>query len=56
MKETYSTLTQTTKDFCIDDETSTTDGLSASNAFIARQINDAVQYLFQQIRNYMEGN
>ena len=52
MRETYSTLLQTSQDFCIDDETSTTSGLSASSTFLARQINSTIQYLFQEIRNY----
>lgn len=52
MRETYSTLLQQCKDFCIDDETSTTSGLSASSSFLSRQINNTIQYLFQEIRNY----
>ena len=52
MKETYSTLLQQCKDLCIDDETTTTTGLSASSTFLAREINSTIQYLFQEIRNY----
>jgi len=52
MRETYSTLLQTTKDFCIDDNASSTSGLSSSSSFLASRINDTIQYLFDLTRNY----
>lgn len=51
-RETYSTLLQTTKDFCIDDSTSSTTSLSNTQAFLARQINATITYLYNQIKNY----
>ena len=52
MRETYSTLLQTTQDLCIDPETSSKTALSASSAFLARQLNDTIQYLYGEISNY----
>lgn len=52
MRETYSTLLQKSKDLAIDDKTSSTTSLSSSEVFLAREINDTVQYLYQQLRNY----
>lgn len=52
MRETYSTLLQTSKDFAGDDSTSSTTSLTNTEAFLARQINSTIQYLFAQIKNY----
>jgi hypothetical protein len=52
MRETFSTLLQTTQDLCIDDSTSSTTNLSNSQDFLERQINDVIQYLYQEVRNY----
>jgi len=52
MKESYSTLLQSTQDFCVDAETTSTNALSASSTFLASRINDAIQYLFNLTRNY----
>ena len=52
MRETYSTILQTTKDFCIDDSSTSTNSLSSSDSFLATQINATIQYLYAQIRNY----
>lgn len=52
MKETYSTLLQTAQDLVIDDKSTTQTSLSAPSAFLARENNNTIQYLFQQLRNY----
>ena len=52
MRETYSSLLQTTKDFCVDDDSSTTSGLSATSTLLARLINHAIQFIFSKIKNY----
>jgi hypothetical protein len=52
MRETYSTLLQTTQDLCIDDATTSATNLSDSKTFLERQINDAIQYLYTRISNY----
>lgn len=52
MRETFSTLLQTSRDFSIDDKTSSTNGLTDSQTFLARQINATITYLYNQIKNY----
>lgn len=52
MRETYSTLLQTTQDLCVDATTSTTSSVSPTSTFIARNINSTIQYLFNLIKNY----
>lgn len=52
MRETYSRLLQTTKDFCVDDGTVSTTELSSTALFLANQINNTISYLYQKIKNY----
>jgi hypothetical protein len=52
MRETYTTLLQTSQDFCIDDSTTSTNALSPSSTFLARQLNSTVQYLHALTKNY----
>jgi len=52
MRETSTTLLQTTQDLCIDDSTTSATNLSDSRSFINGQINNTVQYLFSLIQNY----
>jgi len=52
MRETFSSLLLTTQNLCIDSSTSSTTALSATDTVLGRNINDTIQYLFQEIRNY----
>lgn len=52
MRETYGTLLQTTKDLAVDPTTTSSTDISNTETFLGRQINDTIQYLYQQIRNY----
>ena len=52
MRETFSTLLQTTQNFCIDDSTSSTSGLTDTSTFLTGRINDSIQFLFNLTRNY----
>lgn len=52
MRETYSSLLQTAKDLVVDSSTTSSTSISTSEVFLAREINNAIQELFQTIRNY----
>ena len=44
MRETFSTLVQTSKDFCVDPKNTSTTALTNTEAFIKREINRTVQF------------
>ncbi len=52
MRETYNTLLQATKDLCVDGSTTTTTSLSSTEAFLIRNINSTIQFIFTKIKNY----
>lgn len=52
MRETYSTLLQTSKDFAVDASITSTNDLTNTQTFLARQINATITYLFGLIKNY----
>lgn len=51
-RETWSSLLQTTQDLCVDATTTSTTSISSSDVFLARNINNTIQYLFGLIKNY----
>jgi len=51
MRETFSTLIQTSRDFCVDDKTSTQSGLSDTLTFIKREINRTVQFCHKKLES-----
>ncbi|MCP3681679.1 MAG: hypothetical protein GY861_03220 [bacterium] len=50
MRETFGTLIQTSKDFCVDPKTSSKAGLTSTEAFIKREINRAVQFTHKKMQ------
>jgi len=50
MKLTFGQLLQTTKDFCVDDKTSSTTGLTNTELFLKREINKTVQFTHNALK------
>lgn len=52
VKESYTSLLQTSQDFCVDDQTSSKTSLSSTSTFLTNRINDTIQHLYTLLRNY----
>ena len=52
MRQTFSQLIQTSKDYCIDANTKSYSGLSTSSDFIKNEINNTAGILFDKLKNY----
>lgn len=52
MRETFGTILKTTQNYCIDDETSSSNSLSDSRTFLKREINKSVQYIQRKLNMY----
>lgn len=50
MRETFSTLIQTSKDFCVDPKTTSSTSLTNTQSFIKREINRTVQFTHKKLQ------
>lgn len=52
MRYTFTQLQQIVTDLCIDDQTTSTTGMTSTDVFIKREINSTVSFLFSLLREY----